>query len=137
MKHKELLANLTIPLNRVVGDTTKHRKFGTLSDIELVAHPREEVGQAMMSAFDPLGYPSTPTRKRQSGNAIWAKDYVWIGLSLGILGQENIRIINARTPDDGAICVQFQCRYLDANMKFGRNEIPDRRVDDPGTFEYN
>jgi hypothetical protein len=84
VKHKELLANLTIPLNRVVGDTTKHRKFGSLSNVELVAHPWEEVGQAMMSTFDSLGYPGAPTRKRQSGNAIWAKDYVWIGLSHGI-----------------------------------------------------
>lgn len=105
MKHKELLANLTIPLNRVVGDTTKHRKFGSLSNVELVAHPREEVGQAMMSTFDSLGYPGTPTRKRQSGDAIWAQDYFWIGLSHGILGQENIRIITTRTPNDGAICV--------------------------------
>jgi hypothetical protein len=105
VKHKELLADLTIPLNRVVGDTTKHRKFGILSNVELVAHPWEEVGQAMMSAFDSLGYPCTPTRKRQSGNAIWAKDNVWIGLSHRILGQENIRIITTRTPDDGAICV--------------------------------
>jgi hypothetical protein len=105
VKHKELLANLTIPLNGVVGDTTKHRKFGSLSNVELGAHPWEEVGQAMVSAFDPLGYPGTPTRKRQCGNAIWAKGYVWIEISHGILRQENIRIINTRTPNDGAICV--------------------------------
>lgn len=105
MKYKELLAKLTIPLNRVVGDATKHRKFGSLSNVELVAHPWEEVGQTMMSAFDPLGYPGTPTRKRQSGNAIWAEDYVWIGLSHGILGQENIRVISTRTPGDGSIGV--------------------------------
>jgi hypothetical protein len=105
VKHKELLANLTIPLNRVVGDTTKHCKFGSLSNVELVAHPWEEVGQTMMSTFDSLRYPGASTRERQSGNTIWAKDYVWIGLSHGILGQENIRIITTRTPDDGAICV--------------------------------
>lgn len=103
MKRKELLANLTIPLNRVVRDTTKHRKFGRLSNVKLVAHPWEEVGQAMVSTFDSLGYPGTPTRKRQSGDAIRAKDYVWIGLSHGILGKENIRIITTRTPDDSAI----------------------------------
>lgn len=105
MKHKEFLANLTISLNRVVSDATEHRKFGSLSNVKLLAHPREEVGQAMMSAFDSLGYPCAPTRKRQSGDAIRAKDYVWIGLSHRILGQENIRNIATRTPDDGAICV--------------------------------
>jgi hypothetical protein len=105
VKHTELQVNLTIPLNGVVGDTTKHRKFGLLSNVELVAHPWEEVGQAVMSTFDSLWYPGTPTRKRQCGNAIWANDYVWIGFSHGILGQENIRIITTRTPDDGAICV--------------------------------
>jgi hypothetical protein len=88
-----------------VGDTTKHRKFGSLSNVELVTHPWEEVGQTVMSAFDPLGYPGTPTCKRQSGDTIWTEDYVWIGDSHGILGQENIRMINTRTPDDGAICV--------------------------------
>jgi hypothetical protein len=88
-----------------VGDTTEHRKFGSLSNVELVAHPWEEVGQAMMPTFDSLGYPGTPTRKRQSGNAIWANDYVWIGLSHGILEQENIRIITAGTPDNSSICV--------------------------------
>jgi hypothetical protein len=96
---------LTIPLNRVVGDTTEHGKFGGLSNVELVAHPWEKVSQAMMSTFDPLGYPGAPTRKRQSGNAIWAKNDVWIGISHRVLGQENIRIVTIRTPDNGAICV--------------------------------
>ena len=86
MKHKELLTNLTIPLNRVVGDATKHRKFGSLSNVEPLAHPWEEMGQAMMSTLDSLGYPGTPTRERQSSSAIWAKDYVWIGFSHGVLG---------------------------------------------------
>lgn len=105
MECKELLAKLTIPLNRVVGDATEHGKFGGLSYVELAAHPREEVSQAMMSTFDPLRYPGAPARKRQSGNAIWAKNDVWIRVSHGVLGQENIRIVTTRTPDNGAICV--------------------------------
>lgn len=59
----------------------------------------------MMSTFDSLGYPGTPTRKGQCGDAIWAKDYFWVGLSHVILGQEDVRFISTRTPDDGAICV--------------------------------
>jgi hypothetical protein len=73
-----------------MGDATKHRKFGSLSNVEFMTHPWEEVGQAMVSTFDSLGYPGTPTRKRQSGNTIWAKNDVWITLSHGVLGQENI-----------------------------------------------
>jgi hypothetical protein len=88
-----------------VGDTTEHGKFGGLSNVEVVAHPWEEVCQAMMSTFDPLGYPSTPAGKRQSGNAIWAKNNVWIRFPHGVLGQENVRIVTTRTPDNGAICV--------------------------------
>lgn len=105
MESKELLANLTISLNRVVGDTTEHGKFGGWSNVKLVAHPWEEVSQAMMSTLDPLGYTGTPARKRQSGNAIWAKNNVWIRVSHGVLGQEDIQIVATRTPDNCAIRV--------------------------------
>ena len=47
-----------------MGDTTEHGKLGGLSNIELVAHPWEEVSQAMMPTFDPLRYPGTSARKR-------------------------------------------------------------------------
>ncbi len=73
-----------------MGDATKHRKLGSLSNVELMTHPWEEVGQAMVSTFDSLGYPGTPTRKRQSGNTIWAKKDLWITLPHEVLGQEDI-----------------------------------------------
>ena len=47
-----------------MGNTTEHGKFGGLSNAKLVAHPWEEVSQAVMSTFNPLRYPGTPTGER-------------------------------------------------------------------------
>ena len=107
MEQKEDLDDLTISLNGVVGDTTEHGEFRSLPNVKLVAHPWEEVSQAIVSTFDPLWYPSTPTGKRQGSNAIRAENNVWIRVFHGVLGEENIRIAITRSSNNGAICVKF------------------------------
>jgi hypothetical protein len=47
-----------------MSDTAEHCEPGGLPDIELVTHPREEVGQAIMSTLHSFRYPGTAACER-------------------------------------------------------------------------
>ncbi len=52
---------LTIALNGIVSDTAQHRELRLFADAKPLAHPREEMRQAVVPAFDPLGNTSAST----------------------------------------------------------------------------
>jgi hypothetical protein len=61
---------LTVSLNRVMSDTTQHRKSRIFTETESFPHPGEEVRQTVMSALDTLGNTSTARSEREGGRRV-------------------------------------------------------------------
>ena len=69
---------LTISLDGVMSDSTEHCELRMLSDPEALPHPREEVGETIVSAPDTLWNARTSACERKSTYAVWSKDDVWV-----------------------------------------------------------
>ncbi len=81
---------LTVTLDGVVCDTTQHGELRVFSAAETLPHPREEVGQAIMSSLDALGDTRTSTRERERSNAVGTERDVWVGIGEMQLGLQDI-----------------------------------------------
>lgn len=55
---------LTVSLNWIMSNTAKHRESGMFPNLETLPHPREEVGERIVSPLDAFWNTSAAARER-------------------------------------------------------------------------
>lgn len=67
-------SRLTVTLNRIMRNSTQHGKPLRRRQAESLTHPREKVGQTVVSTLDALGNTGTSTGETQGGVTVRSED---------------------------------------------------------------
>ena len=92
---------LTVTLNGVMSYSTEHGKLRVLAKTETLAHPREKVGQAIVSPTNTFWNASATTREGQCTDTVWPKWDLWIDIGLFLARCQ--RVLETDTREDGPV----------------------------------
>lgn len=119
-------------------DPAQHREPGVGAEPETLAHPGEEVGEAVVPALDALRDARAPARERERADAVRAEHDIGVRVGEASRRLEDVGFaVGVGSACNGPVGQDLQCGDLDANLELGREELAHGRADLPRAFEHD